>query len=144
LQGKFVLLYKTLMLAQKRLLHGGKEAKSDAFFAGLVGGYIVFGKDTNVNQQIVLYLLSRIIVGMAKWSVKKNYVPSPGEGKSFPVMAAVVWGIVVRRSSVCCASHCQSENQFCADVALSTRSRHAAGQFAGIDAVSVQRQREVE
>jgi peroxisomal membrane protein 4 len=95
-KGKFVLLYKTLMLAQKRLLHGGKEAKSDAFFAGLVGGYIVFGKDNNVNQQIVLYLLSRIIVGMAKWSVKKNYVPSPGEGKSFPVMAAVVWGIVVR------------------------------------------------
>jgi peroxisomal membrane protein 4 len=94
-KGKFVLLYKTLMLAQSRLLHGGKEANSDSFVAGLVGGYVVFGKDTNVNQQIVLYLLSRIIVGLAKWSVKKNYVPSPGEGKSFPVMAAVVWGIVV-------------------------------------------------
>jgi peroxisomal membrane protein 4 len=93
--GKFVLLYKSLMLAQKTLLHGGKEASQDSFVAGLIGGYVVFGKDTNVNQQIVLYLLSRIVIGLAKWSVKKQYVPSPGEGKTFPVVASVVWGIVM-------------------------------------------------
>ena len=46
----FVSLYKTLLLLQKRL-NGGKERKADTFFAGLIGGYIIFGDRTPINEQ---------------------------------------------------------------------------------------------
>ena len=46
----FVTLYKSLLLLQKHIK--GKEHHSDAFFAGLIGGYYVFGKDTPVNNQV--------------------------------------------------------------------------------------------
>jgi peroxisomal membrane protein 4 len=123
----FVFLYKSMMLAQKQL-RDGKEKSTDSFFAGLVGGYLIFGNDNSVNnqviietdifddrfsqmlmffvwQQIVLYLLSRITVGLAAWSVKKGVVPSPPPGKSFPVMAAVVWGGKTFLMSFCCHCH---------------------------------------
>ncbi|KAJ3186053.1 Peroxisomal membrane protein 4 [Gaertneriomyces sp. JEL0708] len=87
----FVTIYKTLMAVQRNVK--GKEHNLDAFFAGIVGGYIVFGKNNNVNNQIVLYLFSRIMVGLAKLAVKNNIIPEPQN--TFPVFAAVVWGIVM-------------------------------------------------
>ncbi|KAJ3294384.1 Peroxisomal membrane protein 4 [Borealophlyctis nickersoniae] len=87
----FVTIYKTLLAAQRIIK--GKEHNFDAFFAGLIGGYIVFGKNNNVNMQIVLYLFSRIMVGAAKLAVKQGVVPQPEN--TFPVFAAVVWGIVM-------------------------------------------------
>lgn len=48
----FVTCYKTLMILQRRL-NGGKERKADPFFAGLVGGYLVFGENNNINQQVM-------------------------------------------------------------------------------------------
>ncbi len=47
----FVTIYKTLMVLQRRVK--GKEDKFDAFFSGLVGGYIIFGEDNNINQQVL-------------------------------------------------------------------------------------------
>lgn len=44
--------------------------------------------------QINLYLLSRILYGLAKLSVKRGYVPAP-KGEVFPWFAAIVWGIVL-------------------------------------------------
>jgi peroxisomal membrane protein 4 len=38
------------MLVQKVLK--GKEDSTDPFIAGLIGGYIVFGEDNNINQQV--------------------------------------------------------------------------------------------
>ncbi|KAJ3220264.1 Peroxisomal membrane protein 4 [Dinochytrium kinnereticum] len=87
----FVTIYKSLMAALRHLK--GKEDDADAFVAGLVGGYIIFGKDNNINQQIVLYLFSRIMMGIAKLSVKKGVIPQPPH--AFPIFAAVVWGIVM-------------------------------------------------
>ncbi|KAI9004630.1 Tim17/Tim22/Tim23/Pmp24 family-domain-containing protein [Gaertneriomyces semiglobifer] len=87
----FVTIYKTLMAVQRNVK--GKEHNLDSFFAGIVGGYIVFGKNNNVNNQIVLYLFSRILVGLAKLAVKNNIIPEPQN--TFPVFAAVVWGIVM-------------------------------------------------
>lgn len=69
----------------------GKEHESDAFIAGLVGGYCVFGEEKGVNQQIIYYLLSRVTVGTARLLVKKGLVGSVNN--SFPVLAATVWGI---------------------------------------------------
>ncbi|KAI8818534.1 Tim17/Tim22/Tim23/Pmp24 family-domain-containing protein [Fimicolochytrium jonesii] len=88
----FVTIYKSLMLLQ-RTVKGGKEHGADAFVAGVVGGYVVFGKNNNVNNQIVLYLFSRIMIGLAKLAVKKQVLPEPKH--TFPVFAALVWGIVM-------------------------------------------------
>lgn len=48
---KFVTVYKTALLLQK-ILGGGKERKADTFFAGLVGGWLVFGERNAVNEQV--------------------------------------------------------------------------------------------
>ena len=49
--GTFVTIYKTLMYLQKQS-QGGVEHGLDSFFAGLVGGYWVFGNDSAVVQQV--------------------------------------------------------------------------------------------
>lgn len=48
---KFVALYKTFLLVQRKA-NGGKQRSSDTFFAGLLGGYVVFGDRTAVNEQV--------------------------------------------------------------------------------------------
>lgn len=48
---KFVSLYKTFLLVQRKA-NGGKERSADTFFAGLLGGYLVFGDRTAVNEQV--------------------------------------------------------------------------------------------
>lgn len=47
----FVTIYKTLLLVQKQL-NGGKELDIHSFFAGIAGGYYVFGANNNINQQV--------------------------------------------------------------------------------------------
>jgi hypothetical protein len=39
------------MLLQKKV-NGGKERSADTFVAGLLGGYVVFGDRTAVNEQV--------------------------------------------------------------------------------------------
>jgi peroxisomal membrane protein 4 len=53
--GLFVVIYKTLMYAQK-MSRGGREEKIDPFVAGLVGGCYIFGNDSAVVQQVPTYL----------------------------------------------------------------------------------------
>ena len=48
---KYVALYKTLLLVQKKA-SGGKERSLDTFIAGLIGGYVVFGERTAINEQV--------------------------------------------------------------------------------------------
>lgn len=85
----FVTIYKSLLLLQKRIQGGEKNAHS--FIAGIIGGYAIFGTDNAVNQQIVLYLFSRISTGLARLAVKKGIVSAPE--KSFTYFAAITWGI---------------------------------------------------
>jgi hypothetical protein len=47
----FATIYKTLLIVQRRM--HGKERPLDSFLAGLVGGYMVFGENNNVNQQVI-------------------------------------------------------------------------------------------
>jgi len=89
--GTFVFVYKSLMALQKYV--EGKEKSHHAFFAGLVGGYFVFGNYSNINYQIVLYLFSRIIIGLAKMITEKQKIQAPNQ--SYPIFAAIVWGIVM-------------------------------------------------
>ena len=44
-------VFKSLLILQKKL-NGGKERSTDAFIAGLIGGYYIFGKDNQVNNQV--------------------------------------------------------------------------------------------
>jgi peroxisomal membrane protein 4 len=74
----FVTIYKTTLLFLKRL-QGGNESPCDAFVAGLLGGYVVFREDNGINQQIVLYLLSRIVTGLGKLGAKKGVYQAPDQ-----------------------------------------------------------------
>ncbi|CAG8636651.1 8187_t:CDS:2, partial [Acaulospora morrowiae] len=69
------------------------EHNSHSFIAGLVGGYYVFGENNNINQQIVLYVFARIMIGLAKLPVARKTIEEPKN--TFPVFAAVVWGLVM-------------------------------------------------
>lgn len=59
--GTFVGIYKTLLIAMRRSRQDGKEQVWDAFLSGLVGGYMVFGKDNGINQQVSPYRHGNII-----------------------------------------------------------------------------------
>lgn len=48
---KFVTIYKTLLLLQRKA-NGGKARSADTFIAGLLGGYVVFGSRTAINEQV--------------------------------------------------------------------------------------------
>jgi peroxisomal membrane protein 4 len=90
--GTFAVIYKTLMLVQKKL-NGDKEASIHPFIAGIVGGYYVFGENNNINQQIVLYLFSRVVLALVKVPVKRQVIDAPQH--TYPIFAAVVWGAVM-------------------------------------------------
>jgi peroxisomal membrane protein 4 len=84
--GVFVPIYKSILLILKQFK---QEHPMDSFLAGLVGGWIVFGEDTPINQQIVMYLFSRVSIGIARLAVDNGlYAPE----KSFSIFAAVTWG----------------------------------------------------
>ncbi|KAG8900758.1 hypothetical protein FRB99_005772 [Tulasnella sp. 403] len=100
---KFVTIYKSLCLLQRRM-NGGKERKADTFIAGLVGGYVVFGERTAINEQIVLYICSRVVASF----IPRDHPPSPHpypppdgvrplppNARLFSFFAALSWGAVM-------------------------------------------------
>ncbi|KAK5990784.1 Peroxisomal membrane protein 4 [Cladobotryum mycophilum] len=109
---KFASIYKiTMMLLKNYGPTPGKEGPYDAFFAGLLGGYIVFGqrskrygKISSVNQQIVIYIFARVALALARLAVK----PGTGFNKlsseplasqisyyAWPAFASLSWGMVM-------------------------------------------------
>ncbi|ELR05764.1 hypothetical protein VC83_04463 [Pseudogymnoascus destructans] len=106
---RFAVIYKMVMIALRRLNPTGKEGPYDTFFAGLMGGYVVFGQRnprtgnvSGVSQQIVIYIFARVVLGLAKLSVE----PSTGivtnaqlsnkiKDNAWPVFAAMSWGAVM-------------------------------------------------
>ncbi|KAH8120550.1 peroxisomal membrane protein 4 [Phellopilus nigrolimitatus] len=101
---KFVALYKTLLIAQKKM-RSGKPANADTFFAGLISGYTVFGNRTAINEQIVLYVCSRVVASVIARdrSGAKHAPPAPGtlarplqpDARQFSFFAALAWGAVM-------------------------------------------------
>jgi len=97
---KYVALYKALVLIQKKA-NGGKQRNLDTFFAGVIGGYVVFGDRTAINEQVVLYVCSRVIASFIPratpnpQSPTKGVKPIPPDSKYFSVFAALVWGAVM-------------------------------------------------
>jgi len=66
--GMFVLAYKT---GYKTLNYLTKPSSFNHFISGLLFGTLIFGKKTGVNNQIVLYLLSRVMIGLATLAYTK-------------------------------------------------------------------------
>jgi len=100
---KFVTIYKSLLLVQQKL-NGGKARRHDTFFAGLLGGYLVFGERNAINEQIVLYVASRVVasliprVGAPEGLVTidgGNVRPLPPDSRYFSIFAAISWGAVM-------------------------------------------------
>jgi peroxisomal membrane protein 4 len=100
---KFVSIYKALVLVQKKA-NGGKERSADTFIAGLLGGYLVFGERTAVNEQIVLYVVSRVVASFLPRAASPYSTASPSStvvkpvppnARHFTVFAALSWGAVM-------------------------------------------------
>ncbi|CAG5133669.1 unnamed protein product [Candidula unifasciata] len=88
----FVFAYKGLTST----LNWG-ESKSHqlhAFLSAFCAGFVIFGKYNKVNEQINLYLMSRIIYGVGKLLVQKKIIPEP-QTKVFPWFAAFMWALTL-------------------------------------------------
>ncbi|KAL3842191.1 hypothetical protein ACJMK2_020233 [Sinanodonta woodiana] len=88
----FVFIYKSLMSLMEQIQF--KREQYHPFLAAFLGGYLIFGKYNKVNEQINLYVFSRVLYGLAKMAVNKGYIPKP-KGDAFPWFAAFIWGIVL-------------------------------------------------
>ncbi|KAK2462063.1 hypothetical protein APHAL10511_006526 [Amanita phalloides] len=98
---KFVTLYKSFLLVQRKF-NGGKERSVDTFIAGLIGGYLVFGERNAVNEQIVLYVVSRVVASFLPRSNSPyrttqvaHVKPVPPDSRYFALFAASAWGAVM-------------------------------------------------
>ena len=101
---------------------GHPERPYHALVAGAVGGYYIWGRYSSVNYQIVLYLTSRVLIGVTKRMWEKYFHKEnknhPEHGKLlpgnsttqggtttsgnilqhpqiYPIMAAAIWGLVM-------------------------------------------------
>jgi len=101
---KFVAIYKTLLLVQRKLNDGGKARPHDTFFAGLLGGYFVFGERNAINEQIVLYVCSRVVASFIPRAGSPcdlvttgggSVRPVPPDSRYFSIFAAISWGAVM-------------------------------------------------
>ena len=96
------------MLVLRHSSPGQKEEAPHTFLAGLLGGYMVFGRgksgQSSVNQQIVIYVFARVVLGLAKLSVQRKRAGGLGlspdtkdrlNANAWPAFAAVSWGMVM-------------------------------------------------
>ncbi|XP_056122036.1 peroxisomal membrane protein 4 [Rhinichthys klamathensis goyatoka] len=88
----FVFTYKGLQALQQHVQ--GKPLQSHSFLAACLGGWLVFGENNNINSQINMYLLSRILFALSRLAVEKGLIPQPKKDP-FPLFATLVWGVVL-------------------------------------------------
>ncbi|KAL8790834.1 MAG: hypothetical protein Q9213_000458 [Squamulea squamosa] len=98
----FATLYKTMLLFLRTASSDSKESSSHTFLAGLVGGYMVFGRgvQSSVNQQIVIYVFARVVLALARLSVQKGgAIPREFRERvtnnAWPIFAALSWASVM-------------------------------------------------
>lgn len=93
----YVTIYKSILCLCRHLR--GFNSPLNTLIAGAIGGYIVFGDDNPLNQQINMYLFSRVCFGLARLVYEKNheqgllsYVPT---STVFPIFSALCWALVM-------------------------------------------------
>ncbi|TVY51042.1 Peroxisomal membrane protein 4 [Lachnellula cervina] len=106
---KYATVYKLTMLGLKHMgSNPGKEGPYDTFFAGLMGGYLVFGRRSkkghvsSVSKQIVIFVFARVCLSLAQLSVmpqagiiKSHKLSRRIEHDAWPVFAALSWASVM-------------------------------------------------
>jgi peroxisomal membrane protein 4 len=90
--GISVFLYKTLRTIFASVFGLSKAWRT--LICGSLVGYIVFQEHNAVNEQIILYLLARVVVGLARYAQKRSWLPTP-QRPVFPWCAAAVWAIAL-------------------------------------------------
>uniref|UniRef100_A0A7S0HPF9 Peroxisomal membrane protein 4 n=1 Tax=Hanusia phi TaxID=3032 RepID=A0A7S0HPF9_9CRYP len=105
--GAFVFIYKGLLSAARLLyqalgLHvatppGAAARGWHALLAGWIGAQFVWANFSSVNEQICLYLLSRIILGLFKLMAKRGIYPLNkfNYQQVYPFLASAIWAIVM-------------------------------------------------
>lgn len=81
---------------------GHPERGFHSFVAGWIGGYFIWGDYTSINHQLLLYLISRIQIGLIK-KVWEGFHGTPHDDPSsalqhphlYPLIAASAWGVVM-------------------------------------------------
>ncbi|KKA18494.1 Peroxisomal membrane protein (PmpP24) [Rasamsonia emersonii CBS 393.64] len=104
----FAVIYKSTLFALKYLnpAGSGKEGRYDTFVAGLLGGYIVFGRNPgSISQQIVIYVFARVMLALAKMAIQPNMHPLSSlitpevrtkiSENAWPVFASLTWALVM-------------------------------------------------
>lgn len=81
---------------------GYPERPYHALIAGATGGYLIWGQSSSINHQIILYLTSRVIVGLANRAWEHIYgtphhhpTSLLQHPKTYPLLAATVWAVVM-------------------------------------------------
>ena len=88
--GLFVFFYKVMVCFLNALR--GKGSKYHSLIAGSSVGYVVFRKKTTVNNQIILYLMGRMLVGAGEKLVKQEIIPKM---KYYPIFVSLIWGVIM-------------------------------------------------
>ena len=90
--GVFALVYKLMQCALRRTRDVDDWA--NAFVAGAVGGALVFSDGASViNQQVNMYIMSRVIIGTTRLLASRGYIRD--FGGSYTLYAALMWAAVM-------------------------------------------------
>ena len=73
---------------------GHPERSHHALLAGAVGGYLVWGRYSAVNNQIVLYVTSRVLASLCQRHLHHR-LPESVKKRGYALAAAVVWALVM-------------------------------------------------
>ncbi|KAL3666629.1 hypothetical protein V7S43_008251 [Phytophthora oleae] len=76
---------------------GKPGAHWHAAVAGGIGGYLVWGRYSSVNFQIIMYLMSRSLISLVRVLAAKGYHPFAQHRFKhvYPLLATVVWASVM-------------------------------------------------
>ncbi|EDP42658.1 hypothetical protein MGL_2858 [Malassezia globosa CBS 7966] len=93
----YVMIYKTTLMVIRDLFRDGKQASIDPFLAGMLGGWYMFGERTPVNEQIVLYCVSRCVAALLpRARVPKDYPTNkvvPIDNTGTPTLRGIDMGL---------------------------------------------------
>jgi peroxisomal membrane protein 4 len=87
--GLFVGAFKAGLALLRRIRGGKNDDPLNAFLAGFVASWFIWGPFTSINSQINMYVYARLIMGLTRYGQKNGYIKSlPYE---YPIAASLCW-----------------------------------------------------